>query len=849
MAEWEEVEEYQTFGYIDDRYLSADSASRRPLSTRRPLSRGPHERRPSLHRRYHSDNEAISDRGSDFPDFHDPESLPMRAHPISVPRVPSPPIPNWPRLHGEVSRTKQIPSPPPLHRGSRKRVPSLPPRNRRASSPPSKFKQASSPPLFSHRRSSIKVLRPARSRTPRPSSPADDDAYYYSEKRSQSPGMKSRRHERNSYPVPGGFPSAPGVILPEDSRSDVSTSRFGWRPWSTKTPSAATSGSTSRPSASRTSSSGVIGDKIYQYNELRELEFRLIRILPARMSTIKCEILHASLETPPHYIAISYAWGDASDTRRVILESVSIPVAASLHGALEALREKRETVLVWVDALCIDQQNRDERTQQVQMMTRIYSKADSVAIWLGPEADDSNLAAALLEEVASRADSVKDVKSLISAGVGKPDFAAVVSLFERDYWRRLWVVQEVFNAKDIVVYCGSTKLPWDVFRLASHVFWRHKDDLGYYFPGGNNQKVSQNQSTYSQVLVYQGPGSFPDLNSLIGFGEESLLEVMRACRRKLSSDPRDKVFGILGVLPQEIRSEFAVDYTLSVKDVYINVVDYILSTTDSLDIICESIHFPLHTSSASLPTWVPDWSYMPETTALSRICDFSAASTTKTECRFADERRNKIEISAIYVDTIILHGIAVGTLCTLADYLMAFLHWRALLLDSGDNEEEHYNLLVQDTFCRTLCLDQVPSQWDNSTDWLTVCYFVFASLIRDRLPRLSLDRELRRYASAKVNIDSGARRQFLQEHFGSRMMGRCFCITEEGRMGIGSGFMAVGDVVVVPLGCSTPVILRPEGNRGEYRFVGDIYINGYMHGKAVEKWRSGEKELQKYVLH
>ena len=229
--------------------------------------------------------------------------------------------------------------------------------------------------------------------------------------------------------------------------------------------------------------------------------------------------------------------------------------------------------------------------------------------------------------------------------------------------------------------------------------------------------------------------------------------------------------------------------------------------------------------------------------------NFSAAGTTKADCRFLDERLNKLEISAIYLDTISINGISVGTLCTLADYLMAFLHWMALLLASLDNKTEEYSLKVQKDFCRTISLDQVPQAWDWSDRWLTVCYHVFASLLRERLPHLPLNQKLRDYVDKKVDIRPETRRQFLQKHFGDRMMGRCFCITEEKRIGMGSGFMLPGDIVVTPLGCSTPVLLRLEGTRGEYRFVGDVYIHGYMRGKAVDQWKDGKREVSRYVLH
>ncbi|KAF2240450.1 hypothetical protein BU26DRAFT_572642 [Trematosphaeria pertusa] len=145
---------------------------------------------------------------------------------------------------------------------------------------------------------------------------------------------------------------------------------------------------------------------------------------------------------------------------------------------------------------------------------------------------------------------------------------------------------------------------------------------------------------------------------------------MRARRRKLNADARDKVFGILGVLPETIRSEFPVDYSLSIKEVYVNVVDLLLSTTDRLDVIY--------------------WSHITETTALGHLVTFSASGDTTAEYRFLDERRKQLEISAMHLDIIIsAHGIAVGTLCTTADYIMAFLHWRALLLNTLNADDSH----------------------------------------------------------------------------------------------------------------------------------------------------------------
>lgn len=79
------------------------------------------------------------------------------------------------------------------------------------------------------------------------------------------------------------------------------------------------------------------------------------------------------------------------------------------------------------------------------------------------------------------------------------------------------------------------------------------------------------------------------------------------------------------------------------------------------------------------------------------------------------------------------------------------------------------------------------------------------------------------------------------------MMGRCLCITDGDLVGLGTGFMTVDDIVVVPFECSTPVILRQEGD--VFRLVGDVYVHGYMYGKAVEEYEEGTRQLREYVLH
>lgn len=269
--------------------------------------------------------------------------------------------------------------------------------------------------------------------------------------------------------------------------------------------------------------------------------------------------------------------------------------------------------------------------------------------------------------------------------------------------------------------------------------------------------------------------------------------------------------------------------------------------------IRESIQFPLHVNTLGLPSWCPDWSYIPDVSGLGQALNFTASNSpygpTNAQYRFHDERQ-KLEIHAVRIDEVMATGIAVGTFCEAQDYLTAFLQWRAVLLHELKIEGGNESHPSHGSFCRTLCLGQVPPESSSPVAWRDLCYHVFAAMLRERMPRLAIDNELKFYANATGLIEPNLRRKFLQDHFGNRMMARSLCITKDGLVGMGSGYMTAEDLIVVPFGCSTPIILRKEGRRNEYRYVGDICIDGFMHGEAVARMEAKDPQrvVSKYML-
>lgn len=600
----------------------------------------------------------------------------------------------------------------------------------------------------------------------------------------------------------------------------------------------------------------------YPYQPLDDSCIRLIKLFPERKTRINCQLVPVSLDDAPPYIAISYAWGDASFTREIELEGSLIPISLSLHGALNAIRHKTDTLYVWADALAINQQDTDERMQQVSLMTRIYQTAESVALWLGPDEDESQLAVDILHRLATRKGSPQEVSRLLSSPDASRAVSALVSLFERDYWSRLWVVQEVLLATSITVYCGTAVTPWSVYLRASEAIrelgpgiealfgqkWDHRHRL---------INVSAKRSLYIDVLRIGGPAQLPSAADFTIFSRDrgdALPDLLCKCRRKLASDPRDKLFGLLGILPTEIRDEFRPNYDRSAKEVYTDIVDYLIKTTGSLNIICEA-GLRKQQSGLNLPTFVPDWSDGSGVGSL-RASNFSpvqsnASGNLREDSRWLGDRMDQLEISAITLGSLEACGITFG-IAGPAEFsnddnsLMAFLHWRALVVKFFSGYSRKTRKLVMERFVMTLSTGHIPPPWTTPKEWAAVCYHVFASLLRF-LP-IPLDDELSSYLNLDTVIDPREHRRRVAGRALDIAATGCFFITSAGDMGIGWGKFERNDVLVVPLGCDMPVVLRRCQRSDEYELVSDVYVYGYMDGEAVKEWKEGGLKMEKYIL-
>jgi hypothetical protein len=150
----------------------------------------------------------------------------------------------------------------------------------------------------------------------------------------------------------------------------------------------------------------------YQALDPTRKEFRLLTFLPRQSNDeeIKCSLQYARLDDAPVYDCLSYTWGEAKRSRRISINGTPLRVTENLEAALNQLRRRHNrsrgnNPAIWIDAICIDQDNEAERNEQVQRMIEIFYGAQHVLVWLGPESDNTPLAFKIMQNFSMELDS------------------------------------------------------------------------------------------------------------------------------------------------------------------------------------------------------------------------------------------------------------------------------------------------------------------------------------------------------------------------------------------------------------------------------------------------------------
>ena len=274
------------------------------------------------------------------------------------------------------------------------------------------------------------------------------------------------------------------------------------------------------------------------------------------------------------YIALSYEWADPQNTRPIILNGKTIHVRANLEDALRILRGKRPIQAgckVWVDALSINQRDLHERSREITRMQHIYKDACAVVVWLGNTADESHRALNLIRTLSYSCKIGQDRELGQSLRrqpdlLGKASWGALSQLFDRFYWSRLWIMQEIALGGGITsVLCGRDAVTWEQLFTATFTFGLHNTDIMFALIDKERKEIDLPPSGLNRNKIIHLNDEY---SVQAGDRDGQFICMLDLSRKSFATDSKDKVYGLLGLMEPSLSARIKPDYEASLTKVY-----------------------------------------------------------------------------------------------------------------------------------------------------------------------------------------------------------------------------------------------------------------------------------------
>ncbi|KAF2664373.1 HET-domain-containing protein [Microthyrium microscopicum] len=413
----------------------------------------------------------------------------------------------------------------------------------------------------------------------------------------------------------------------------------------------------------------------YEYSELPPGDqrkcARFLEILPGTaQDDINCQLHQHYLDNAPPYETLSYCWGTTANRTPVQIDGSTLYITKNLRRALFHLRHETQSRLMWVDAICINQNDLPERAEQITIMRDLYRSSTQTVIWI--HQGNEELAGALDKCIELAELARADQSVLIGSGPGKDETSKARSdsefadkmygltedpidaLLLTPWFSRVWVVQELVLSKRRTLLLGNEQLDWDTFCIAleygvSQDIWK-RQELGYI-----------RQPLFDQFYSLRGIDT--SIHSTVFEGKDpagKLLDILIKLRVRAATDPRDKVFGILGIIPAVDDIGIVANYESDVAEVYKKTAQQIIHSSGSLDVLGVA-NTNQHENAIALPLWCPDWSIekiiaAPFCTLKPRDGEYDATSGSRASVIFVD-------------DELIIEGYLFDTIAEVADVL------------------------------------------------------------------------------------------------------------------------------------------------------------------------------------
>lgn len=545
----------------------------------------------------------------------------------------------------------------------------------------------------------------------------------------------------------------------------------------------------------------------YRHESLpdREKFFRLLELLPGKWgSPVCCRLRTYSINFHPDYDAISYVWGEEWDRVYIFCHRKRLLVPQNLSDVLQRLRYQERSRILWADSVCIDQSNDDERGHQVQLMRAIFRQVHNVNAWLGRGANFDVDTAFQLIEYLYGAWSRDFPRETVTQQISNYQWTQLSKLLRSSWFRRVWVVQEVGLASNAFLICGSNEMRW--MELARPNRW-----IRYHF----HHLLDEHRINLKRV-------DRMNLNFREGKSED-IRTILEAAKYRICSDPRDKIYAILGHIAFTRLKKVTdgticifVDYSKPVSGLYLDVAIKLLELPNPYLILSLVEHTDSTINDSCEASWVPQWvSYHDALT----FADFKNSTAFYGACV---SRTPEFEIDN---KTLGLKGICLDRIKRSSS--------KFDLLDSAEKIDSTTRSVWEeliwpedgchgsfDKIVFEVCSTILAGIRSNLTDscWTVRDIHEHVADLMAYIHRIGIDSHVRDTLSKEHR---GVAEQFVKDIKSGTAHERCFFIGENGCFGLGPPILQPGDEIFFLLGAQVPFILRSQHHTGEYRLCGE----------------------------
>lgn len=632
-------------------------------------------------------------------------------------------------------------------------------------------------------------------------------------------------------------------------------------------------------------------DRSYEYEPLRldRQEIRLLQFVnPQTTQTLRCHITHFPLQSTPAYEALSYTWKEYSTsslvadttqngqaTERLIeVDGRALCVFENVYNAMSTLASHTKGLL-WIDAICINQNDRTEREHQVGIMGRIFSGAERVLAWLGPSSPWTSTAISFLRTLSSSPTGLDHHSWVMNTTEGSRSLDSWTALFKlvgRGWWKRVWVIQEYVLGQDVIFICGEDRFDTQTLDRALKVLhdcWASLFATSMLKQIGFNARVMDPLWNLHALRYRLRQNNIEPVHTLMH------LSLTRSAH---ATDPRDRLFAQYGLMSEKVREFCPPNYSLSERDIFTMFFRNYVDNTGDLSILC---HAGMDSKTEQAwPTWLARWT--PGRHVYPFQCDWTGrknAWPAFNACR--DLTRPDFEITSEYVlrckGVIIdeVDGVQLDTWCkkpwedprgtpstsTNCAYegsgAIFEALWRTVVADTnrkfskGDASfcvperapqkfavffatscREYDKVLdsgkeaqrVMPEFSPPGC-SNIERRWHGMRELK-----LGGTRLQDIIPQTA--------RSSSSDRPSGNDESVLKSEWGSfeHSYGQVFYrrrlfTTVQGRLGVSTRSLKAGDKVCIIWGCPIPLLLRHS--QAHFELVGDTYVHGIMEGEGV----------------